>query len=181
MMLPCVCAAPVSTATCCAASCSPAAKRTAATDVHRITAPTLRVGDRVRQPEEERSLLPASSLHCTMAALRREIGDGLRRRVVALRATCARRSRRVDQTAVPRFSGSYRGSILISIEQLSTRRTRARMHYAGRANEQRPTRFKPVVNQLVNSFCTILLHTCCLLYTSPSPRDQRGSRMPSSA
>ena len=23
--------------------------------------------------------------------------------------------------------------------------------------------------------------TCCLLYTSPSPRDQRGSRMPSSA
>ena len=22
---------------------------------------------------------------------------------------------------------------------------------------------------------------CCLLYTSPSPRDQRGSRMPSSA
>ena len=24
-------------------------------------------------------------------------------------------------------------------------------------------------------------HNCCLLYTSPSPRDQRGSRMPSSA
>ena len=24
-------------------------------------------------------------------------------------------------------------------------------------------------------------HACCLLYTSPSPRDQRGSRMPSSA
>ena len=24
-------------------------------------------------------------------------------------------------------------------------------------------------------------HECCLLYTSPSPRDQRGSRMPSSA
>ena len=23
--------------------------------------------------------------------------------------------------------------------------------------------------------------SCCLLYTSPSPRDQRGSRMPSSA
>ena len=26
-----------------------------------------------------------------------------------------------------------------------------------------------------------ILHTTCLLYTSPSPRDQRGSRMPSSA
>ena len=25
------------------------------------------------------------------------------------------------------------------------------------------------------------LQCCCLLYTSPSPRDQRGSRMPSSA
>ena len=25
------------------------------------------------------------------------------------------------------------------------------------------------------------LPNCCLLYTSPSPRDQRGSRMPSSA
>ena len=24
-------------------------------------------------------------------------------------------------------------------------------------------------------------HNACLLYTSPSPRDQRGSRMPSSA
>ena len=26
-----------------------------------------------------------------------------------------------------------------------------------------------------------ILHKSCLLYTSPSPRDQRGSRMPSSA
>ena len=26
-----------------------------------------------------------------------------------------------------------------------------------------------------------VLHKVCLLYTSPSPRDQRGSRMPSSA
>ena len=28
---------------------------------------------------------------------------------------------------------------------------------------------------------TLLLDNACLLYTSPSPRDQRGSRMPSSA
>ena len=28
---------------------------------------------------------------------------------------------------------------------------------------------------------TILAKNTCLLYTSPSPRDQRGSRMPSSA
>ena len=29
--------------------------------------------------------------------------------------------------------------------------------------------------------CNIQLTISCLLYTSPSPRDQRGSRMPSSA
>ena len=28
---------------------------------------------------------------------------------------------------------------------------------------------------------TMINNTACLLYTSPSPRDQRGSRMPSSA
>ena len=31
------------------------------------------------------------------------------------------------------------------------------------------------------SICTDGMYTFCLLYTSPSPRDQRGSRMPSSA
>ena len=30
-------------------------------------------------------------------------------------------------------------------------------------------------------FATAYLEIRCLLYTSPSPRDQRGSRMPSSA
>ena len=30
-------------------------------------------------------------------------------------------------------------------------------------------------------FLTYCTPYCCLLYTSPSPRDQRGSRMPSSA
>ena len=29
--------------------------------------------------------------------------------------------------------------------------------------------------------CVIARYEICLLYTSPSPRDQRGSRMPSSA
>ena len=35
-------------------------------------------------------------------------------------------------------------------------------------------------NQMVRGVVT-LPHGTCLLYTSPSPRDQRGSRMPSSA
>ena len=34
---------------------------------------------------------------------------------------------------------------------------------------------------LVNDSNSTVLITTCLLYTSPSPRDQRGSRMPSSA
>ena len=34
-----------------------------------------------------------------------------------------------------------------------------------------------------NTFCLLIWQPAwaCLLYTSPSPRDQRGSRMPSSA
>ena len=35
--------------------------------------------------------------------------------------------------------------------------------------------------ELVRSTAILTLYSNCLLYTSPSPRDQRGSRMPSSA
>ena len=40
-----------------------------------------------------------------------------------------------------------------------------------------------VLMQIINrpKWWVILLFIPCLLYTSPSPRDQRGSRMPSSA
>ena len=38
----------------------------------------------------------------------------------------------------------------------------------------------PKLDQKLNGFQISTLSTC-LLYTSPSPRDQRGSRMPSSA
>ena len=34
---------------------------------------------------------------------------------------------------------------------------------------------------LLDSGTALIDSRCCLLYTSPSPRDQRGSRMPSSA
>ena len=36
-------------------------------------------------------------------------------------------------------------------------------------------------DELANQLNGIMLYLSCLLYTSPSPRDQRGSRMPSSA
>ena len=37
------------------------------------------------------------------------------------------------------------------------------------------------VRSLGRQLASVMRHTACLLYTSPSPRDQRGSRMPSSA
>ena len=47
---------------------------------------------------------------------------------------------------------------------------------------------KPVFADIAEAFINFLgddsilvAHNACLLYTSPSPRDQRGSRMPSSA
>ena len=39
----------------------------------------------------------------------------------------------------------------------------------------------PAVGGLRTVFQHVDLYMLCLLYTSPSPRDQRGSRMPSSA
>ena len=35
--------------------------------------------------------------------------------------------------------------------------------------------------QLTDPMTALQAYCACLLYTSPSPRDQRGSRMPSSA
>ena len=40
---------------------------------------------------------------------------------------------------------------------------------------------KPLLNCLEKYNIQIISSGGCLLYTSPSPRDQRGSRMPSSA
>ena len=37
------------------------------------------------------------------------------------------------------------------------------------------------VNRITLMFAAVVMVAICLLYTSPSPRDQRGSRMPSSA
>ena len=36
-------------------------------------------------------------------------------------------------------------------------------------------------NQMITANLRLVVNLACLLYTSPSPRDQRGSRMPSSA
>ena len=51
---------------------------------------------------------------------------------------------------------------------------------------RRKTNHPPIENltrrkQMEAALITIGVFTGCLLYTSPSPRDQRGSRMPSCA
>ena len=46
---------------------------------------------------------------------------------------------------------------------------------------RRLNRFDPTWNKEKLSDLVFWLSMGCLLYTSPSPRDQRGSRMPSSA
>ena len=46
---------------------------------------------------------------------------------------------------------------------------------------QEKTKAKNYANQPIEAINTRKRPTYCLLYTSPSPRDQRGSRMPSSA
>ena len=41
--------------------------------------------------------------------------------------------------------------------------------------------WRKLLSEKLGSQASIVLPKTCLLYTSPSPRDQRGSRMPSSA
>ena len=48
------------------------------------------------------------------------------------------------------------------------------MIVAGRVSQKMAPVLRTIYDQMVEP-------KCCLLYTSPSPRDQRGSRMPSSA
>ena len=49
------------------------------------------------------------------------------------------------------------------------------LHGAGEGHTRQSWHEAGYVDRLKDSY------TVCLLYTSPSPRDQRGSRMPSSA
>ena len=49
------------------------------------------------------------------------------------------------------------------------------------SKDQKNQLIKDVRKQVVNNKVICALSGGCLLYTSPSPRDQRGSRMPSSA
>ena len=55
-----------------------------------------------------------------------------------------------------------------------------------RLYESQVAHYKPIYTQNINEadeYCTdrVLHGYCCLLYTSPSPRDPKTSRMPSSA
>ena len=62
---------------------------------------------------------------------------------------------------------SRRGWVMEPVEQTTSRGTKMPAYKIRWRDSERPE--------------TVLQHMFCLLYTSPSPRDQRGSRMPSSA
>jgi len=47
--------------------------------------------------------------------------------------------------------------------------------------DSRPELNRMLFDMRKGLFNCIMIYKLCLLYTSPSPRDQRGSRMPSSA
>ena len=53
--------------------------------------------------------------------------------------------------------------------------------FIGKRNTGKSTLVKDIMFHKKHLPAGIVLSGTCLLYTSPSPRDQRGSRMPSSA
>ena len=61
----------------------------------------------------------------------------------------------------------------------------ARCYYDGEGTSQNTTEaiqlLRTVLSDKLEAFPDASDRKVCLLYTSPSPRDQRGSRMPSSA
>ena len=53
--------------------------------------------------------------------------------------------------------------------------------FTNKAAREMQQRITALLDQPTGGFWIGTFHGFCLLYTSPSPRDQRGSRMPSSA
>ena len=84
-----------------------------------------------------------------------------------------------DETQIKAFSLNFDKKLLRHIEKLKSpdkRIKKALLYFAKTGGK----RIRPFLLYYMGSFLNIK-PSLCLLYTSPSPRDQRGARMPSSA
>ena len=64
-------------------------------------------------------------------------------------------------------------------ESKKEKKAQKAMRGNGRADALTATRLRP--SDILYTYSKVLPYFSCLLYTSPSPRDKRQSRMPSSA
>ena len=72
-------------------------------------------------------------------------------------------------------SGDLQGSLLINALKTNAEKRKNELDIIALGGE----RMREAGAELISN--TSSIGAICLLYTSPSPRDQRGSRMPSSA
>ena len=93
------------------------------------------------------------------------------------RAESSLRANLPDPAAALRFFESPLGRKIVSAELLATRPDQLAKYADGLPLSEADATRRLLIRHLAQA----LPASDCLLYTSPSPRDQRGSRMPSSA
>ena len=88
----------------------------------------------------------------------------------------------VLETSALALVGRSWSTLFFDVEEVFDFTAKKRRWLAARANKvDYRRRVSNNVPSVVVEMCTYEQVARCLLYTSPSPRDQRGSRMPSSA
>ena len=98
--------------------------------------------------------------------------------IIPVNAEMSRQQAKVHNLVLRDFGGIYENKKITDyVERIG------KIGLAQSAHADRDYHFFVLDSEIVNALATGLdqVYITCLLYTSPSPRDQRGSRMPSSA